>query len=317
MIGGRRRQRSSACSSSRRKSPATCASQSASRERSNTSPAASLAARPRRPTRSPRRFDRARRGLGIDGLRRPPPSAVRVLRQQHRQPLATRRECISSWSSSARPRRRTSSTYRLSRSTGIRYFRPLSGTWMESAGLTISPHSARRSTSAIRASPLRRRPPARSAAADRAPGRSSASTVVWSTSTSPSVGRTCAMYGGTPGSGPTTRTPAGAADRRACRAGRRRGAARPRSCRCPGAPCTQIDSAQRRPDQVVLVRLDGGDDVAHRADAGPLDLLAAGTRCRWSSPRPRRSSSKPVSSPSAKPKRRRRTRPWGSAALAR
>jgi hypothetical protein len=30
--------------------------------------------------------------------------------------------------------------------------------------------------------------------------------------------------------------------------------------------------AQRRPDQVVLLGLDGGDDVAHRADARPFDL---------------------------------------------
>jgi hypothetical protein len=34
----------------------------------------------------------------------------------------------------------------------------------------------------------------------------------------------------------------------------------------------QIGVGQRRPDQVVLLGLDGGDDVAHRPDARALDL---------------------------------------------
>ena len=39
----------------------------------------------------------------------------------------------------------------------------------------------------------------------------------------------------------------------------------------PGAPCTQM-LVQIGPDQLVLLGLDGGDDVAHRPDAGAFDL---------------------------------------------
>ncbi len=41
-----------------------------------------------------------------------------------------------------------------------------------------------------------------------------------------------------------------------------------------GAALDADGVAERGADQVVLLGLDGGDDVAHRADAGPLDLLA-------------------------------------------
>jgi hypothetical protein len=45
--------------------------------------------------------------------------------------------------------------------------------------------------------------------------------------------------------------------------------------RCLAGPGSALDDdglLQRRADQVVLLRLDGGDDVAHGADTGSLDL---------------------------------------------
>ena len=59
-----------------------------------------------------------------------------------------------------------------------------------------------------------------------------------------------------------------------CRAGRRRGAARRRSCRCPGRPARRGRPASADRMIVVLLGLDGLDDVAPSG------------RCGWRSARP-------------------------------
>ena len=75
---------------------------------------------------------------------------------------------------------------------------------------------------------------------------------------------------GTRGSGRRRARPGLRAGSGTCRAGRRRGAARPRSCRCPDRPGRR---ARREvgADDLVLLGLDRGDDVAQLAGAGRLE----------------------------------------------
>lgn len=137
-------------------------------------------------------------------------------------------------------------------------------------GLWTLSHTARCSTAASRASPLRR---ARSAVSVPRAGRLAkrSATVVCATRTSPSAGRTAPIWSRNARLGPITKTP--------CRARRSRWASEPRGAVEPdsglaGARCPL--HADRRlgvgADDRVLLRLDGRDDVSHRADPGPLRL---------------------------------------------
>ena len=74
------------------------------------------------------------------------------------------------------------------------------------------------------------------------------------------------------------------------------GAAPPPSCRCPGRPGRPARRGGRSPDDLVLLALDGGDDVAHGPGAGPLERGQQGAGAAESAAR-RVSSPPPSSSP--------------------
>ena len=110
-------------------------------------------------------------------------------------------------------------------------------------------------------------------AADRVSPATSSSTVVWRTSTSPRAGSTAPMWSRKARLGPTTSTPAPEQPVAERVEQPRRPVQADRGLAGPRRPLHAYRRRGIGADDLVLLRLDRGDDVAHRADARSLDLV--------------------------------------------